>query len=83
MTRRPPRVKRTPEQALLFAQTRNMDAAVFAMLQEKRISMNQRDVAGDRLTQARLLADAGNVGEARLIVTRVATLIARWRGQND
>jgi hypothetical protein len=79
MTRPPPRAKRTPEQALLFAQTRNMDATVFAMLEAREISMNQRDVAGDRLTQARLLADRGRVAEARKIVAGVADLIELWR----
>ena len=45
----------------------------------RRIDGNQRDVASDRLTQARLLADAGKMDEARRIVARVADLIVGWR----
>jgi hypothetical protein len=74
-----PRVKRTHEQSMLVAQTRGLDAVVFAMMNAKQITPTQRDIAGDNLTRARLTAEAGNMAEARQIVARVADLIVGWQ----
>jgi hypothetical protein len=74
-----PRRNRTPEEWHLIDQAKNLNAAVSAMLDAGKISLNQRSTMADRILHARLLAENGHVEEARQGIARIADMIAGWR----
>jgi hypothetical protein len=67
----------------LLAEIRKLDAAVFAIVQAGQISQHQRNVASERLTQARMVAERGRTDEARQMLARVADMVAGWQEPQD
>jgi hypothetical protein len=73
------RPKRSPEAAKLVADTRELDATLFAMVQAREIRGDQRDVVSGRLTEARQLAEKGHIGQAQEMVAHAAAVVAKWQ----
>jgi hypothetical protein len=54
-------------------------AVVYDLLISQKISGNQREVASDHVTQARVLLKSGRMTEAREVLSHLASIVTGWQ----